>query len=63
MGSNVICVGLNQYVGFSAIYKDGPKSIEVIEGKDLELFCLKDDLEKDGKNHEILCQNISISKN
>ena len=62
MGSNVICVGLNQYVGFSAIYKDGPKSIEVIEGKDLELFCLKDDLEKDGKNHEILCQKFERNK-
>lgn len=57
-GSNLFCVSSDEYMGFSKIYKDGPKPINVIEQQDFELFCKIDDVERFHEKHEILSENF-----
>ncbi|MDP3533727.1 MAG: hypothetical protein Q8S31_10630 [Alphaproteobacteria bacterium] len=57
-GSNLFCISSNEYMGFSQIYKDGAKPINVIEQQDFELFCKIDDVERLHKKHEILAENF-----
>ncbi|MBA3814433.1 MAG: hypothetical protein H0X26_08130 [Alphaproteobacteria bacterium] len=57
-GSNVFCTGENQYMGFSGIYKNGPKSLEIIEKQDLELFCSLKDVQKNPEEHQAMCQKL-----
>jgi len=61
-GSNVFSVAKNQYLGFSAIYKTGPQSLEIIESQDLALFVKKEDVEKDNEKHEKISQMLTSNK-
>jgi hypothetical protein len=55
-GSNLFCVGRDQYVGFSRIYQNGPQPLQVIEEQDFMLFADPADVECDYENHSKMCQ-------
>ena len=61
-GSNVFCVGDNQYIGFSGMYSNGPQTLEVIEEQDLKLLCDTQDVERGHIAHTDICKSLIESK-
>lgn len=53
-GSNLIALADQKFLGFSAIYRQGPQLLEAIEKQDLKLFCQTEDVEYDSDKHLIL---------
>ena len=58
-GSNLIQISNDSYIGFSAIYSDGPQSLSAIAAQDKKLFCLEGDVEKEQKHHQRACDVIN----